>query len=169
MYNYFLIVGPENDPAKIKNNRALDAFQKIYNKKAKFVSRSDNSGTHKKELSIWRKLKINPKGDWYIQSGTGMQTTLRIANEKNAYCLVDRATYLSHKKEIDLQILVEGDSILYNPYSVIVLSPKKFPWINYKLAKKFVDFIRSPEGQKIIENFGVKEFGKPLFFLEKIK
>lgn len=170
MHNDFLIVGPKNDPAGIKNDKALDAFKKIYQSKSLFVSRGDDSGTHKKELSIWGKLNIKPSGDFYIESGTGMEMTLRIANEKNAYCLIDRATWLSHKKEIDLlEILVEGDSILYNPYSVIVVSPTKFPWTNFKLAQKFADFIRSPEGQKIIKNFGVKKFGESLYFPDVVK
>lgn len=171
MHNDFVIVGPKDDPAKIKSEKGdLDAFSKILKTKSLFVSRGDDSGTHKKELSIWKRLNIKPEGSWYIQSGTGMEMTLRIANEKIAYCLVDRATWLSHKKEIDtLQILVEGDSILLNPYSVIVVSPSKFPWANFKLAQKFADFIRSQEGQKIIKNYGVEKFGEPLFFPDVVK
>lgn len=165
MHNDFFIVGPKNDPADIKDNKALDALKKIYNEKSFFVSRGDDSGTYKKELSLWEKLKIKPCGNWYIETGASMEMTLRIAQEKNAYSLVDRATWLSHKKEIDvLEILVEGDPLLYNPYSVIVVSPAKYPWVNYKLAKKFASFIRSPEGQKIIKNFGVEKFGEPLFY-----
>ncbi|MEW6618145.1 MAG: substrate-binding domain-containing protein [bacterium] len=170
MHNDFLIVGPKNDPAGIKEDKALNSFKKIYQSKTPFVSRGDDSGTHKKELNIWKQLNIKPSGDFYIESGTGMEMTLRIAQEKNAYCLVDRATWLSHKKEIDvLEILVEGDSILYNPYSVIVVSPTKFPRVNFKLAQKFADFIRSYEGQKIIKNFGIKKFGEPLYFPDVVK
>ncbi|MDI6735401.1 MAG: substrate-binding domain-containing protein [bacterium] len=183
MHNDFLIVGPKNDPAGIRSQKSevrsqksndrenvLDAFKKIYATKSFFVSRGDDSGTHKAELRIWKQLQITPGGKWYIESGTGMEMTLRIVDEKNAYCLVDRATWLSHKKEIDtLQILVEGDSILYNPYSVIVVSPTKFPWANFKLAQKFADFIRSQEGQKLIKNYGVDKFGEPLFFPDVVK
>lgn len=164
MQSEFLIVGPENDPAKIKNKKVLEAFKNIYQSKSKFISRGDNSGTHKKELSIWKRLNINPVGSFYIETGCGMEMTLRIANQKNAYCLVDRATFISHKKEIDkLVVLVKNDPLLYNPYSVIVVSPLKFPWVNFKLAQKFVEFIKSEGTQKIIKNFGIKEFGQPLF------
>lgn len=177
MHNDFLIVGPKDDPAGIRReSKAINAFKKIYQSKSPFVSRGDDSGTHKKELSIWRlaNLKsqiLNLKSpSWYMESGTGMEMTLRIANEKQGYCLVDRATWLSCKKEIDsLEKLVEGDPIFFNPYSVIVVSPTKFPWVNFKLAQKFADFIRSPEGQKIIKNFGVEKFGEPLYFPDVVK
>ncbi len=176
IHNDFLIVGPKNDPAGIRSQKlenrenVLDAFKKIYATKSFFVSRGDDSGTHKAELRLWKQLNITPGGNWYIESGTGMEITLRIASEKNAYCLVDRATWLTHKKEIDtLEKLFEGDPILFNPYSVIIVSPAKFPWANYKLAKKFVDFIRSREGQEIIKNFGIDKFGEPLFFPDVVK
>jgi len=170
MHNDFFIVGPKNDPANIKGLKALDAFSKIFKRKTPFISRGDDSGTHKKELSFWRQLKVKPADNWYIESGTGMETTLRIANEKVAYTLGDRATWLSHKKERDvLDILVESDPELFNPYSVIVVSPTKFPWIKYNLAKKFADFIRGPQGQSIIKNYGIEKFGEPLFFPDVIK
>lgn len=170
MHNDFLIVGPRNDPANIIGDKAEMAFKKIFDAKAFFVSRGDDSGTHKKELAIWEKLNINPSGNWYIESGSGMEVTLRIANEKNAYCLIDRATWTAHKKETDgLEKLVDGDKILFNPYSVIVVSSVKFPHVNYRLAQEFSDFIRSPEGQEIIKTFGVDKFGQPLFFPDVIK
>lgn len=165
MHNDFFIVGPKNDPAGVKGLKGLDAFKKIFELKRLFVSRSDDSGTHKKELSFWKKLNLKPAGSWYIESGTGMETTLRVANEKIAYTLCDRATWLAHRKEIDmLEILAQDDPELFNPYSVIVVSPTKYPWVKYDLAKKFADFLRSPEGQEIIRNYGIDKFGSPLFF-----
>lgn len=177
MHNEFFLVGPKSDPAKIKGEKSVvNAFLKIAKTKSKFISRSDNSGTHKKELQIWELVNLQfpisrlKAQSWYIESGAGMETTLRIAQEKNAYCLVDRATYLSHKKENNLlQILVKNDPILFNPYSVIVVSPYKLPNVNYKLAQKFADFITGPEGQKIIKNFGIDRFGEPLYFPSVIK
>ncbi len=192
MHNDFFIVGPKNDPAKIKpatkdyerkmenrnqeleskknKSRAVEAFKKIYNSKSPFVSRGDDSGTHKVELKIWKQARIRPDGDWYIESGTGMEATLRIANEKKAYCLVDRAIWLAHKGELDsLEKFVEGDSFLLNSYSVIAVSPKKYPHVNYKLAMKFIEFIRGYEGQKIIKEFGVDKFGEPLYFPDVTK
>lgn len=170
MHNDFLIVGPKDDPAKIKGSDATTAFRKISETGSSFVSRGDDSGTHKKELSLWNKAGIKPAGKWYIESGTGMEAALRIANEKNAYCLVDRGTWLTHRKEADtLDKIVEGDAVLYNPYSVIVVSPAKFPWLQHDLAQKFVKFIRGREGQKIIKEFGVDKFGSPLFYPDVIK
>ncbi len=170
MHNYFLIVGPKNDPAGIKALKALDAFKKIFEVQGLFVSRGDDSGTHKKELSFWKKANLKPTGNWYLESGSGMEATLRIANEKTAYTLADRATWLAHRKEADtLDILAQGDPELFNPYSVIVVSPARYPWINYDLAKKFADFLRSSEGQGIIRNYGVAKFGSPLFFPDVFK
>ncbi len=170
MHNDFFVVGPKDDPAGIKGMNALEAFKKMATSNAVFTSRGDDSGTHKKELSLWRMAGAKPTGSSYLESGSGMEATLRIANEKKAYCLIDRATWLSHKKEIDaLGILVEGDSNLFNPYSVIVVNPAKFSWVNYKMATVFADFIRSAEGQKIIKEFGVDKFGSPLFFPDVIK
>jgi len=175
MHNEFVVVGPKNDPAGIgvenkrqkKDNKVFAAFKKIYQTKSFFVSRGDDSGTHKKELSIWKQLNLTPLGSWYFESGTGMEMTLRIANEKNAYCLVDKATWLAHKKEMDsLQILVKDAPILFNPYTVIVVSPKKFKWVNFKLALQFAKFLRGQEGQKIIKNYGREKFGQPLFSIK---
>ncbi len=170
MHNDFFIVGPPGDPAGIKSAQALEAFKKIAAAQALFVSRGDDSGTHKKEQWFWKAAGGKPTGRSYMESGSGMEATLRIANEKKAYCLVDRATWLSHRKEIaTLDILVEGDPSLFNPYSVIVVSPSKFPWVNYKLATRFAEFIRGPEGQTMIRNYGVDKFGSPLFFPDVIK
>ncbi len=170
MHNDFIVVGPKNDPAGIKGLKGLDAFKKISEVQGLFVSRGDDSGTHKKELSFWKKANLKPTGSWYLESGSGMEATLRIANEKTAYTLADRATWLAHRKEADaLDILAQGDPELFNPYSVIVVSPARYPWINYDLAKKFADFLRSSEGQGIIRNYGVDKFGEPLFFPDVVK
>jgi tungstate transport system substrate-binding protein len=170
MHNDFFIVGPITDPSGIRGTKALEAFKKIAGGRNAFVSRGDDSGTHKKELRLWAAAGGKPVRENYVESGTGMEGTLRIANEKAYYTLVDRATWLSHAKEIDsLAILAEGDPDLYNPYSVIVVSPAKFPWLNYSLATKFADFIRSAEGQTIIRDYGKAKFGGPLYFPDVIK
>ena len=165
MHNDFIVVGPKDDPASIKGMKGIDAFKKLATSSALFVSRGDDSGTHKKELRLWEEAGGKPTGNSYLESGSGMEATLRIANEKKAYCLVDRATWLAHQKEIDaLGMLVQGDEKLFNPYSVIAVSPAKYPTVNHKLATAFSDFIRGPEGQKIIREFGVDKYGGPLFF-----
>lgn len=165
MYNDFLIVGPEEDLAGIKGEReGVKALKKIAISKSTFISRGDDSGTHRKERELWRVTGIEPSGGWYIEAGTGMVGTLRIANERRAYTLTDRGTYLAHRKELDLTILVEGDENLYNPYSIIPVSKEKYPHINYQLAMKLVEFITGVEGQNIIRTYGEKEYGGPLFF-----
>jgi len=170
MHNDFVLVGPAADPARVGGQKAAVAFQRIAAAAAPFASRGDDSGTHKKELKLWRAAGVTPAGAWYLESGTGMEATLRIANEKTAYCLVDRATWLAHKKEIDaLAILSQGDDQLFNPYSVIVVSPAKFPWLNVRLAARFAEFIRSAEGQAIIRAFGRERFGAPLFFPDVVR
>lgn len=170
MHNDFVIVGPGTDPAAVHGLRAAEAFRKIAAGGAVFVSRGDDSGTHKKELRLWKLLGSKPASRSYLESGTGMEATLRIAEEKNGYTLVDRATWLAHRKEIGaLNLLVEGDPELFNPYSVIVVSPARFPWVNFRIAAKFADFLRGPDGQKLIREFGVEKFGSPLFFPDVIQ
>ena len=170
MHNDYVIVGPAADPAGIKNLAAEAAFKKIAQGQSAFVSRGDDSGTHKKEKSIWKSCQLTPAGEWYLESGSGMEATLRIANEKLAYCLIDRSTWLAHHQETDgLTLLAEGDPRLFNSYSVIVVSPQKYPHVNHALASRFADFIRGPEGQKIIREFGKEKFGQPLFFPDVIK
>ncbi len=164
MHNDFVIVGPAEDMAKIKGEKdALFALKKIALSKTAFVSRGDNSGTHIKEMSLWEMAEIKPKGNWYIESGNGMASTLRIANEKRAYTLTDRGTYLHLQKELDLVTLCEGDRRLFNSYGIIPLSPQKYPWVKYDLAMKLVKYITGKEGQKIIGQYGVAKFGEPLF------
>jgi len=164
MYNDFVLVGPEEDPAGIKDEKEIrGALLEIYNQKKIFISRADESGTHKKEKSLWKLTGVNPVGGWYLQSGTGMEATLRVANEKRGYCLTDRATFLSHQKELDLTVLFEGDKNLLNQYSVIGVSSEKFPEVNHRLALKFISFLISEKGQKLIGEFGKEKFGQQLF------
>lgn len=172
MHNDFLIVGPQNNPAGIgiKGEPVTAALRKITDGQQPFVSRGDDSGTHKKELRLWQQIGGKPTGSFYIESGSGMEATLRIANEKLAYCLVDRGTWLAHQKECDgLAELFTGASELMNPYAVIVVSPARFKWVNHRLAQAFADFIRGAEGQRIIREFGVDRFGSPLFFPDVLK
>lgn len=175
MHNDFVIVGPKEDPANVKGLSCEEAFKVLFRSKFTFVSRGDNSGTHKKELSIWERVGLEPqgepKGDWYIETGQGMGETLRIADEKKAYTLTDRGTYLSLAGSLELVILVEGDEILFNPYGVIAVNPKKHPDldINYEGVMVFIEFITGPKGQAIIKDFGVKEFGQPLFYPDVVK
>lgn len=164
MHNDFIIVGPAEDPAGIKGmTSATDAFKKIADAKAPFISRGDQSGTNTMELSLWKKVAITPQGDWYQESGQGMGATLKIASEKKAYTLSDRATYLANKSTLGLDILVEGDKALLNVYHVIVVNPEKYPKINLAGAKAFADYVVSPEGQDLIGKFGVDKYGQALF------
>ncbi|MCE5209300.1 MAG: substrate-binding domain-containing protein [Chloroflexi bacterium] len=165
MYNDFVILGPENDPAGIKGmTNAVDAFKKIAETQSEFLSRGDDSGTHTKELSIWKKAEIEPTGDWYISTGQGMGEVLTMTNEQQGYTLSDRATYLARTKEgLDLVVLVEGDKDLFNPYGVIAVNPEKGTFINADLATKFIDWIISVPVQEKIASFGLEEFGQSLF------
>jgi tungstate transport system substrate-binding protein len=166
MHNDFVIVGPADDPAGIKGMAtAVEAFTKIANSSSSFISRGDGSGTNTAELNLWKKAAIDPKGkSWYVESGQGMGATLKIASEKNAYTLTDRATYLANNSNLALDILVEKDAVLLNIYHVIVVNPQKWPKINLAGAQAFSDFMVSPDTQKVIGNFGVDKFGQPLFF-----
>jgi tungstate transport system substrate-binding protein len=170
MHNDFVIVGPASDPAGIKGTKtAAEAFKKISDAGAPFISRGDDSGTNKMELTLWQTASITPQGDWYSQSGQGMGATLKIASEKQAYTLTDRATYLANKSVLDLDILVEGDPALLNVYHVMVVNPAKFPKVNHAGAVAFADFITSPATQDVIAKFGVDKFGQPLFFPDATK
>jgi tungstate transport system substrate-binding protein len=165
MYNDFVIVGPETDPAGIQGmTDAAAAFTAIAEAEAPFVSRGDDSGTHTKEKSIWAAAEIEPAGDWYISAGQGMGAVLTMADEQQAYTLSDRATYLARTLEgTDLVILVEGDPILFNPYGVIAVNPNKGEHIKADLANTFIDWLISVPTQEMIAQFGVAEFGAPLF------
>ncbi|MBM3180007.1 MAG: tungsten ABC transporter substrate-binding protein [Chloroflexi bacterium] len=166
MHNDFIIVGPESDPAQIKGTvSAIDVLKRIYNSGSLFISRGDDSGTHKKELEIWGKAELDPKGQaWYLESGQGMGATLTIASEKEAYTITDRGTFLAQQENLDLLIILEGDPPLLNPYHVITVNPQKWPNINYDGALAFYKFITTPEIQKVISEFGMLEYGQPLFF-----
>ena len=165
MHNDFIIVGPAGDSAKIKGASAADAMKRIAQSKALFVSRGDNSGTHAKEKGLWKGAAINPEGQkWYQQTGLGMGQTLNVAAEKKGYTITDRATYLSLKKGLGLEILVEGDSKLLNIYHVIELNSAKWPKVNTKGGKAFADFMIAKKTQDDIGRFGVDKFGAPLFF-----
>jgi tungstate transport system substrate-binding protein len=166
MHNDFIIVGPPGDLAKIKGIKlASEAFKKIASAQALFLSRSDKSGTHVKEMDIWKAAGINPeKEKWYQQTGLGMGQTLSVTAEKKGYTLADRGTYLALRKNLGLDILVEGDAILLNAYHVIEVNPAKWPKVNAPAAKAFADFMVSKETQDIVKTFGVEKFGSPLFF-----
>lgn len=165
MHNDFVIVGPADDPAGIKGDvSAVEALVKIASAAAAFVSRGDDSGTHKAELALWKSGEIDPQGDWYIESGQGMAATLKIAGEKAAYTLTDRATYLATREGLGLEILVEGDPVLLNVYHVITVNPEKWPKVNNAGATAFAQFLIDGETQKVIGEFGVDKYGQPLFF-----
>jgi tungstate transport system substrate-binding protein len=165
MYNDFVIVGPEGDPAGIKGlASAAEAFTKISESQAAFISRGDESGTHTKELAIWKLAGIEPAGDWYVSAGQGMGEVLTMSGEQQAYTLSDRATYLARTKEgLDLVVLVEGDKDLFNPYGVIAVNPDKGPQIHADLANQFIDWIISLPVQEKIAQFGMEDFGQSLF------
>jgi tungstate transport system substrate-binding protein len=164
MYNDFVIIGPKEDPAKIKPAKtALAALKLIEQSKSSFVSRGDNSGTHNLEKTLWKEAGIQPKGDWYIEAGQGMGATLNIANERNAYTITDRGTYLALRNRVTLPILVKGDKVLLNIYSVMEVNPSNGPRVNAAGGKAFADFMVAPQTQNVIKNFGVEKFGQPLF------
>jgi len=166
MHNDFIVVGPAEDPAKIKGTKTTtEAFKKIASAGALFLSRGDNSGTNAKEKDVWKASEMNPEGPkWYQQTGLGMGQTLNVASEKNGYTLADRGTYLAMKKNLGLDILMEGDAILLNIYHVIEINPAKWPKVNTAGGKAFADFVISKETQEIIKTFGVEKYGSPLFF-----
>jgi len=166
MHNDFIIVGPPGDPAGIKGIKsAAEAFTKIASAQSVFMSRGDNSGTHAKEKAIWKAAGITYEGQkWYQQTGLGMGQTLSVAAEKKTYTLADRGTYLALKKNLGLDILVEGDAILLNIYHVMEVNPDKWPKVNAAGAKAFADFMVSGQVQGIIKTFGVDKYGSPLFF-----
>jgi tungstate transport system substrate-binding protein len=164
MYNDFVIIGPKDDPAKVRSaTSASGGLKAIEQAKANFVSRGDNSGTHVLEKSLWKAAGIEPKGTWYIETRQGMGATLYIANERNAYTITDRGTYLALRNRVNLPILVEGDRALLNIYSVMEVNPANGPRINSVVGKAFADFMVAPETQNVIRNFGVEKFGQSLF------
>lgn len=162
MKNDFLIAGPKNDPAKISGTKNVNwAFKNIQTNQSLFVSRADDSGTHKKEMSIWQACKIQPYGDWYYEAGAGMGASLEMANKRSAYILIDRGTWLAKRSNNNLMVHVEGDPLLENPYHVIAINPKKYPKTNLKAAKNFIQWITAKQGQTIINQ--LKGNGEQLF------
>jgi tungstate transport system substrate-binding protein len=165
MYNDFVILGPADDPAGIATaSNAAEAFQMIAGAEETFISRGDDSGTHAKEKKVWEAAEIDSTGDWYISAGQGMGEVLTMADELQAYTLSDRATYLARTKTgLNLNVLVQGDPILFNPYGVIAVDPAKNPNIKAELANQFIDWLISVPVQEKISQFGMAEFGQSLF------
>ena len=164
MYNDYVIVGPSEDPAGVKNvESVVEAFKLISAGGHTFVSRGDDSGTHRKELRLWEEADVDPAGAaWYMAVGQGMGATLTIAHENLGYTLTDRGTYVSMKDELDLEILLEGDPALFNQYGIMAVNPEKHPHVKYEQALQFIEFLMSEEGQELISSFKVA--GETLFF-----
>ena len=164
MYNQFILVGPEADPAGIKDAADLNAAMvAISESGTEFVSRGDESGTHTKEKALWKAAAIEPAGAWYVEAGQGMADTLQMASEKQAYTLTDEATYLALKDNYQLTVLREGDDNLLNPYGVILVNPEKHANVRINAARVFANWLTSEEGQQLIGKFGTEEYGKALF------
>ncbi|KKK39378.1 tungsten ABC transporter substrate-binding protein [Mesobacillus campisalis] len=167
MYNDFIIVGPADDPAGIKDAAVAEALTKAFDAKATFVSRGDDSGTHKKELALWKEANLDPaENGSYVETGQGMGSSLQVAAEKKGYILTDRATYLAQKDNLgDFEIMVEGDESLLNIYHVMEVNAEKHEKVKKDGAKAFVEFMIAEDTKKTIADFGVEEYGEPLFFL----
>jgi len=164
MYNDFVLVGPHGDPAAVRGmTDAAEALRMIARTRAPFFSRGDKSGTNARELRLWHAAGVEPGGDWYRETGQGMGATLTIAQERRAYTLADRGTYLAWAARYDLELLVEGDTALANQYHVMEVNPHNAPRVNTAGARAFADFLVSKEGQRLIGQFGVERFGRPLF------
>jgi len=164
MYNDFVIVGPDADPAAIRGTpRAVDALRKVAGVGAGFVSRGDQSGTHVLERALWKEAGLEPARSWYVESGQGMGQTLQIADERRAYTITDRGTYLAFQRRLALVILVERDRPLLNVYAVLEVNPANGPRVNPQGGKAFADFMVAPGTQALIKTFGVDRYGQPLF------
>jgi len=166
-YNYFVLVVPPSDPAGASGLDPVEAFSRLYEAgergEAAFVSRGDNSGTHVREMSLWSRAGLDPRGrPWYVESGSGMSETLLLASEKGAYTLSDIGTYLKMRDRIELEVLVEGGGELLNIYSVYLVNPERVPGVDEELAGEFAHFLLT-DGQSVIASYGVEEFGRPLF------
>jgi len=154
MYNDFVIVGPASDPAQVRGAlSAVDAVKRIAAQQARFISRGDESGTHQKEKELWRAAGLTPSGAWYVSAGQGMGEVLLIADERRAYALADRGTYLAYKKRDDLIVVSRGDPLLFNPYTVMAVNPARHPHVKYIEAMELIAWLTSPEGQKLIASF----------------
>ncbi len=177
-YNYFYIVGPENDPAGIKGMNASEAMATIMEKgledpdEVMFISRGDNSGTHAREKVLWKNAgynysEVNTSGPWYVEAGQGMGATLMMANEKQAYTLSDMSTFMAFQGNLTIVPLIEGGDELLNVYVAMAVNPEKHPGVNCEMANEFINFLVSDEGQEIIATFGEEQYGQPLFFPAK--
>lgn len=171
MHNDFVIVGPPSDPAALRTQPTLaSAFETIFFSASTFVSRGDDSGTHIKELALWQAIGLDPHNQpWYLETGQGQGATLSIASEKGGYALTDRGTFLAYQANVSLEILFAGDPALLNIYHVITVNPEKFPATNLAGAQAFADFITSSTGQQLIAEFGIEQYGEPLFFADASK
>jgi len=169
MHNDYVIVGPETDPAQAARAKSAGAaLRQVAEAKAMFVSRGDDSGTHKQEQALWRAAELVPKGAWYVEAGQGMGATLRIASEKQGYSLTDRATYLNLQKTLALKILFEGDPLLLNTYSVMLVNPDRHSRVNAEGAKALHGWLLTDEARAMIRDYGKDRFGQPLFFLDPV-
>lgn len=167
MHNDFVVLGPPEDPAGVRGaGSAAEAFRRIATAEAHFVSRGDDSGTHKKELGLWAAAGLKPKGSWYKEAGQGMGPVLLMAHELGAYTLSDRGTYLAFRNKLDLAVLFEGDPALANPYGVIAVNPVRHPHVNYEGAMLLIGYLTGPRGQRIIKGF--RKGGEPLFLPDAI-
>lgn len=163
MHNDFVIVGPKSDPAQLASAETVtEALNKIAQTRSTFISRGDDSGTHKKEKILWQNAAVLPAGTWYVEVGQGMGAVLNIANEKQAYALTDRGTQIAFADKLELTVIFDGDESLFNPYHVMAVNPKKHEGVEYDLAMKYIEFVTSDEGQAIIAGF--RKGGKQLFY-----
>lgn len=168
MHNDFVILGPASDPAGIKGMKsAAEALAAVAAANENFMSRGDDSGTHTKEKSLWKSADITPEGEWYKETGQGMGAVLTMTNEVQGYTMTDRGTWLAMKDKLDLEILLEGDSVLFNPYGVIAVNPEMHSHVDYEGAMAFITFLTGPKGQSIIRDF--KKNGEQLFYPDAVK
>lgn len=165
MYNDFVILGPDSDPAELSTSKdnVAQSFKKLFETESSFVSRGDDSGTHKKEKSLWEVAGVEPQGDNYISAGKGMGDVIQMTDELQAYTMSDRATYLALSESIELAVVVEGDPVLFNQYGVMAVNPDKNDQINNTGANAFIKWLLSADTQKMISGFGVEKYGQPLF------
>jgi tungstate transport system substrate-binding protein len=161
MHNDFIIVGPGADPGRIRGTQALDALRALARQRLRFVSRADDSGTHRREVRLWREAGVQPSGDWYLEAGVGMGDALLLAGQKRAYILTDRATYIAFRERINLDIMIDGDPPLANKYSVIVVRGAR----NEAGGRVFAEWLVSRAARDVITPFGVAQYGQPLFLV----